>query len=174
MRSSTWRLFGSLLFGRRAFTANALSANLFVACLHLIQFFVTQFLNVEHLIACRGRCVDQLVQLEVDRLCIPVLSVLYEEHHEKGDDGCACIDNELPGIGEVEDRAAACPRNDDENRTEEGPLRTEPPGSRSSECAEGIMIRVFGGKLLRFSQSFSVRVVCLLVVMMCRLRRAMR
>jgi hypothetical protein len=47
-----------LLFRRYAFTANAFSADLFVACLHRIEFFVTQFLNVEHLVACRSRCVD--------------------------------------------------------------------------------------------------------------------
>src|SRR6185436_17078059 len=43
--------------------------------------------------------VRQILQLEVDRLCVPVLHVLNQEHDQKSHDRGPRIDHELPGIG---------------------------------------------------------------------------
>ena len=48
---------------------------------------------------------NQLGEFELDGQSIPVLGVLDEEDHQKGDDGRAGIDHELPSVAEVEKRA---------------------------------------------------------------------
>src|SRR5207244_11351889 len=65
---------------------------------------------------------DQLVQLELQRLPIPVLGGLDEEHHQEGDDGGTGVDDELPGIGEVEHRSGDRPDQDDSERRNERPV----------------------------------------------------
>jgi len=44
---------------------------------------------------------DDLIQFQMARFGVAVLGVLDQEHHEKSDDGCGRINNELPGIGEM-------------------------------------------------------------------------
>ena len=86
--------------------------------------------------------------------CIPVLGVLDEEDHQKGDDGRAGIDHELPSVAEVEKRAGNDP--DDDN------------GDRQEKCdgiVQSILSRVGElGKLLAqrwlVLQSSSVRLGC--------------
>ncbi len=39
---------------------------------------------------------DQFGQFQLDRHCIPILGVLNQEYHQKGDDRGAGIDNQLP------------------------------------------------------------------------------
>ncbi len=41
---------------------------------------------------------DELVELELHSPPITILGILDEKHHEKGEDGCPGINNELPGI----------------------------------------------------------------------------
>ena len=48
---------------------------------------------------------DQLVQLELHRRGVAVLGVLDQEDHQEGDDRGAGVDDQLPGVAEVEDRA---------------------------------------------------------------------
>jgi hypothetical protein len=48
---------------------------------------------------------DEFVELYMHRLGVAVLGVLDEEDHQKGDDGRAGIDHELPSVAEVEKRA---------------------------------------------------------------------
>ena len=55
---------------------------------------------------------DQLVELELNRLRVAVLGVLDEEHHQKGDDGRAGVDDELPGVAEVKQRPGDGPNQD--------------------------------------------------------------
>ena len=44
---------------------------------------------------------DQLVKLRMNGRSISVLRVLNDEDHQERNDGCACVDNELPCVGEV-------------------------------------------------------------------------
>lgn len=54
----------------------------------------------------------------LDGQSIPVLGVLDEEDHQKGDDGRAGIDHELPSVAEVEKRAGNDPDDDNGDRQE--------------------------------------------------------
>ena len=62
-----------------------------------------------------GRVVgaNEFVQFEVKRPGIAVLRILDEEHHKKSDDGGAGVDDELPGVGKMEQRPARRPQDED-------------------------------------------------------------
>ena len=59
------------------------------------------------------------------RRAVAVLGVLDQEHHQEGDDRRAGVDDELPGVGEAEDRPADRPDDDDRAAEDEG---DRPPG----------------------------------------------
>src|SRR5690606_8401190 len=82
-------------------------------------------LQVEQRIVRVVRGADQFVELDLHRLGIPVLRVLDQEHHEKGDDGGPGIDHQLPGVAEAEDRPG------------EGPGQNHPDGDREAQRAGG-------------------------------------
>jgi hypothetical protein len=63
---------------------------------------------------------DQLVELDLHRGAIPVLSVLDEKDHQEGHDGRTGVDHQLPTIAEAEDRAGDSPDHNDRNRHPEG------------------------------------------------------
>jgi len=50
---------------------------------------------------------------------IPILSVLDQEDDKESHDGGTGIDNQLPGIGKMEQRAADCPENQDYDSRQE-------------------------------------------------------
>src|SRR5271157_1338969 len=71
---------------------------LFVGCLHRIQFEIGQSLDIDHLISSLVHGPDQLIQLQIDRAGIAVLSVLDEEDHEKGYEGRSHTDDLRPPV----------------------------------------------------------------------------
>src|SRR5437667_10637820 len=82
----------------------------------LIQVLVGKFLKIDKFIAGFGERANDLIQLQVDRFGVPVLCVLNQEHHQESDDGCASVDDELPGVREMKSRARYRPDRDDEQR----------------------------------------------------------
>src|SRR5437868_3907048 len=69
----------------------------------LLQLLIRQLLNVDHLVPRRYMRTNQLIELQVYRFCITVLSVLDEKDDEERDDRRAGVDDELPCVGVVED-----------------------------------------------------------------------
>ena len=51
----------------------------------------------------------QLIKLGLNSCSIAVLRVLNEEHHQEGDDSCACVDEKLPRVRELKNWAASSP-----------------------------------------------------------------
>src|SRR4029450_12985789 len=82
-----------------------------------------EILHVDQAVAGAGQRGHDLVELEVNRLGILVLRSLNQEDHEERDDRRPGVDDELPGIGEVEPRSAGRPH---ENHR---PCDAERPGS---------------------------------------------
>ena len=88
-----------------------------------------------------GAGADQFVELGLDRRAVPVLRVLDQENHQEGDDGGAGVDDELPAIGEAEDRPRHGPGVEErlvdlaQVRGRAPPAR--PPWSRRSGCSTG-------------------------------------
>ena len=93
-------------------------------------------LNIDHLVFCRAYRVDKFVEFEINGAGIAVLRVLDEKDHEKCDDGRACVDDELPGIGIVVDGARNRPDDDDADGDEEGPLRAQIDRGIGAEASE--------------------------------------
>ena len=80
-------------------------ADFFVGSGQLVELELRQILYIDHFVLCFVYCMDQLVQLQMNGSGIAVLGILDQEDHQKGDNRCASIDDQLPGIGVVEDGA---------------------------------------------------------------------
>jgi hypothetical protein len=61
---------------------------------------------------------DEFVQLQVQGFGVSILRVLDEKYDEEGNDGSAGINDELPCIREMEERAAHRPQNQDDHGEE--------------------------------------------------------
>lgn len=81
-----------------------------------VEFLFRELLNADVAVLRRTRA-DDLVELSLDRRTIPVLRVLDQEDHQEGDDGRASVDDQLPGVGIVEQRPSQRP-NDDHGDTD--------------------------------------------------------
>ena len=74
-------------------------------------------------------------QVEVDGERVLVLVALDQEHHQKGDDGGAGVDGELPGVREVKHRTRGEPDHDRRARKRE---RAAAPGPRRHLAGESL------------------------------------
>src|SRR5690606_16108883 len=83
--------------------------------------FFRQFFDVDQAVAGRFGAGDELVELQLDGFGILVLRLLDDKHHQESDDGGAGIDDQLPGVGKREQRAAYGPKQDDEESDDESP-----------------------------------------------------
>ncbi len=63
----------------------------------------------------------QLVELDLDRFGVLVRRVLDEEHHQERHDRGAGVDDELPGVAELQERAGQGPHHEDGDGDAEGP-----------------------------------------------------
>src|SRR5688572_28579740 len=82
---------------------------------------------------------QQLVELEMDRMGMTVLSILNEEHHEKCDDRRAGIDDQLPAFRKAVVRARYQPDEHEEKGYDEDPRRSHPVGSSGREPAKHLV-----------------------------------
>lgn len=63
----------------------------------------------------------QFVQFDLNRFGVAVLGVLNQEHHQKRDDGGSCVDDQLPCVAEVKQRAGDDPNhNQPDGHCEDG------------------------------------------------------
>src|SRR6185436_20749271 len=72
-----------------------------VAVQDLVELMLFQLLQIQQGVVSPCRSPQQLVQLDLHRLGIPILSGLNEEYHQEGDDRRTGIDDQLPGITEM-------------------------------------------------------------------------
>jgi hypothetical protein len=100
--------------------------------LQLLQLLVRELLHVHQLIPCPLHSTDQFIELEMNRLGIAVLGVLDQKDHEKGHNGRARINHQLPGIREAEEGAGHGPDEDDAESEEKCPGRAH--GFRRDMC----------------------------------------
>jgi hypothetical protein len=76
---------------------------------------------------------NQLVQLELHGFRVPILGVLNQENHEERYYGCPGVDDQLPGIGVVENRAGKRPDDYDEYTQHKGARRAASVGRPAGE-----------------------------------------
>src|SRR5882724_217832 len=119
----------------------AARAQRFELRLELAQLFLGRVLEVREDVSRRFLRADQLVELELDRLAVPVLRRLDEEDHQEGDDGGARVDHQLPAVGEAEHRSADRPAEHDRQRDQEGGMRADRRGDAAGESAEPAFTR---------------------------------
>jgi hypothetical protein len=86
---------------------------------------------------------------------IAVLCVLDEKYHQKGHNRCASVNDQLPGVGKVEDWAGNGPDQDDTDRRNKSPAGAEVTRALGGKAAEPvgtshIRRRDCGSRLNRF------------------------
>jgi hypothetical protein len=79
----------------------ALGTNFFEMGGERFQFFVGEFLDIDHLVMSVPDGANNLVELEMDGAGIAILRVLNQEHHEESDDRSRSVDHELPSVGVI-------------------------------------------------------------------------
>ena len=62
---------------------------------------------------------NQFVEFELDGMAIAVLGILNQKYHQECDDRRAGVDDQLPGIAELEYRACDAPDDDDQSGDDE-------------------------------------------------------
>ncbi len=81
----------------------SLLCQLAIAFADSLQVFLLELFQIEQGEVRAVDAADQFIQLDLDGLRIAVLRVLDHEHHQKGNDGGAGVDDQLPGIAEAEE-----------------------------------------------------------------------
>src|SRR5262249_24057368 len=79
-----------------------------------------QLLKVEQGIVRPLNGADQLVEFDLSCLAVAVLRVLNDEHHQEGDDRRTGVDDQLPTVGVIEQRAGQGPADYDGAGENEG------------------------------------------------------
>jgi len=73
--------------------------------LELFQLLVGKILEIDELIARVFDCSNQFVQFQVNCFGVTILGVLNQKYHQECDNGGSCVDDQLPGIGEMKSGA---------------------------------------------------------------------
>jgi len=106
--------------------------------LQLFQVFIGKFFKIDKFISRVFKGADDLIEFQMDRLGIAILSVLDEENHQERDDGCAGVDNKLPRVREMKGGARDRPYHDDEEGDDKSPSAAENLGRSTREEAKGV------------------------------------
>src|ERR1041385_5603680 len=114
-------------FGCAYFDISRSSSSLqaFEFVFQLCEFLVGKFLKIDQFIPRTFHCPDQLVEFQMNRLCIPVLGVLNNKDHQERYDRGAGINDELPGVGEMEERPGRAPDCNDKKSNRKRPSRAQ-------------------------------------------------
>ena len=142
-----------------AVAAVGAAANALEFALEPIEFLIAQVFEINKAGASAADAAEKFVQFEVKSFGVAVLGVLNNENHQKGDDGRAGVDDELPGIGEVEHRTEHGPDHDGGERQQKGCRRADRQRKPVSADAEAVLkreaVRIFRKRLMRVgSRSF--------------------
>src|SRR6266496_1591531 len=85
-----------------------------------IKILLREFFDIKQSVMGPLHASDQFIQFQLNRRAVPILGILNEEHHEKGDNGCPRVDDELPRIAKTEHRPCHGPCNDDQDSSHKG------------------------------------------------------
>ena len=108
--SRSGRADGRRRLGRQLLLALELGRLLFEREPDELDLLVGQMLDADELGARLADRAQQFVELGLDRRAVPVLAVLDEEHGEEGQHRGRGVDDQLPGVRIVEQRARRRPR----------------------------------------------------------------
>ena len=68
-----------------------------------------QAFQIDHAVLCGPNGPDNFIKLDLKSHAVTILAVLNDEHHEKGANGCAGVDDHLPSGRIIEKRSARGP-----------------------------------------------------------------
>src|SRR5437763_11980846 len=127
----------------RGFLVMRFSIQLLVQLLELLvqlfQLLIRKLFNVNQAGARAFHAFEQLVKFDLNGRVLTVLRVLNQKDHQKSDDGCAGIDDELPSVRKMEDGTSRGPDADDEDRHDKRPGRSHQVRNFLSELAKRLV-----------------------------------
>ena len=88
-------------------------ANARITMRQRLELLIAEALDIDHVFTRRADGAYQFRQFEVDGLGISILGILNQEHDDERGNVRPGVDDQLPGVGEVEDRSDGKP---DHNR----------------------------------------------------------
>jgi hypothetical protein len=106
--------------------------------LELFQVLVRKILEIHQRISRAFKSTDNFVQLQMYCFGVAVLGVLDEKDHQKRNNGCARINDELPCVREMKRWSSECPNDDDDNGAGKGPGAAQNNGGLAGEDAKCI------------------------------------
>lgn len=128
--------------------------------LQFFQFVIGEFLKIDKFISRAFDRANDLIEFQMKRFGIAVLRVLNNKYHQKGDDGGACVDNELPCIGKMKDGAGREPDRDNDKRDDKSPGAAKRDGRSVRETAECVPHAAKEVAFARFLWVLVLSVVC--------------
>ena len=115
----------------------------------LVQFLFIHFLEIKHHITRSAGRTNDLIQFYLQGFRVSILRVLNKKDHQKGDDRCSCVNDELPRIAKAEQWAGNAPYDyycdskyeSDRSARDRGRVSRKPREQRNVICiAIGLMI----------------------------------
>ncbi len=70
----------------------------FVVIFNVLQLLFCQIFKIEKEIVSLLLDTNKFIKFNLNRCCITILRILNQKNHQKGDNGCPCINDKLPGI----------------------------------------------------------------------------
>ncbi|MNR33490.1 hypothetical protein D3C85_1511660 [compost metagenome] len=93
-----------------------------------LQLLEVQYLQPQHRVLRLLVHSQQLIDFQMQDVCIAVLRVLDQEHHQERDDRGGGVDDQLPGVVETKNRPTQPPQRDKNQRRHKGLGTASPQG----------------------------------------------
>ena len=120
--------------------------------LRFLDFFVRRLLDAGYVVSRIFGRQNQFVELQLWSQRIAALRRLDQKDHQERDDRRACVDDELPGVAEAEQRAGGRPNKYDGHGQEEGCWSAGNPRGRDSQASEPIALRLRRCRRIRYRE----------------------
>lgn len=118
-----WQELGRFLHRQATFAQIVFEA--FKFPLQMVKFLVGKVFEIHEAGAGALHCAQQFIKLEVNGAAVAVLSILNQEDDEKSNDGCARVDDQLPGVRVMEKGANKSPDKNCRSGQDKCPGRTD-------------------------------------------------
>ena len=102
------------------------------------ELALAEILEVEKFLSRVGKGTNDLVQLRVDHLDIPILAPLNHEHHQERHRARHCVHDEFPCVRPVRDRPSESPKYTRTVAARNGMIVAGFSGDRGGEAGKGV------------------------------------
>lgn len=98
-----------------------------------LKLLIGKLLEIDEFIARVSNRANELVQFQMNCLCIAILGVLNQKYHQEGDNGRSGVYDQLPRVGKVKNGASNEPDDNDQQSCSKCPGAAEHAGGTPRE-----------------------------------------